>query len=68
MSMKDTAVEVIATTIKSAPPVTVGGMVLFGISLSDWTLLMTCTYTAFLLFVLIRDKIYRPWKASGKAE
>jgi len=66
--MKDTAAEVIATTIKSAPPVTVGGMVLFGISLSDWTLLMTCTYTAFLLLVLIRDKIYRPWRAGQKSK
>lgn len=56
--MRDTAIE----AVKSAPPLTVGTLTLLGISLSDWTLILTATYTSVLLFVLVRDKIWRPWR------
>lgn len=55
--MKETVIE----AVKSAPPVSVGTLTLMGVSLSDWTLILTGIYTLVLLYVLIRDKIVAPW-------
>lgn len=48
--------------VKAAPPVTVVGLSLAGVSLQDWVLIITLIYTVLSLIFLIRDKIYRPWK------
>lgn len=48
---------------KAAPAVTVGGLTLFGVGLSDWVLLATLIYTVLQVFFLLRDKCYKPWKA-----
>lgn len=55
--------EIVLDAIKSAPPITVGTLTLLGISLSDWTLLLTMLYTGVMLYVLVRDKIWAPWCA-----
>ena len=47
---------------KTAPPLTVVGLSLAGVSLQDWVLIITLIYTALSLIFLIRDKLYRPWK------
>lgn len=44
------------------PPAGVTGLTLLGVGLPDWVLLGTAIYTVIATFVLVRDKIYRPWK------
>lgn len=50
---------------KAAPAVAVGGLTLFGGGLSDWVMILTIVYTLAQLSFLLRDKWYRPWKASN---
>lgn len=45
--------------VKSAPPIAVGGLTLFGVGLSDWVLLMTLVYTVLQVYILVRDKLIR---------
>lgn len=47
---------------RAAPTLTVGGLTLFGVGLSDWVLLATLIYTVLQVFFLLRDKCYRPWR------
>jgi disulfide bond formation protein DsbB len=60
--MKELAQEV----AKASPPVGVSTLMLFGISLSDWTLILTAAYTLLLIAVLVRDKVVKPWLAGRK--
>lgn len=53
---------------KALPTVTVGGLTLFGVVLSDWVMLLTIVYTLAQLFFLLRDKWYRPRKAQHVCE
>lgn len=46
-------------TLRAAPPLTVGGLTLFGIGLSDWVLILTALYTVLQIGFLIRDKVWR---------
>ena len=58
--------EVVATTlsaIKSTPPVSIVGLHFLGVSLSDFTLMITAAYTLLLIFFLLRDRVYKPYKA-----
>lgn len=57
--------EVITEGLKAAPAVTVGGLTLFGVGLSDWVLLATLLYTVMQMYFLIRDKWYRPRKGKN---
>ena len=52
----------IVETARAAPGITVTGLTLFGVQLSDIVLLATLVYTAAQLFFLIRDKWYIPRK------
>ena len=63
-----TASEVIATTVKSGPPIAVGGLVLFGIPLSQLVLILSAIYTTLLIVVVVRDKFYKPWRAKRAAK
>lgn len=54
-SNHDIAVE----AVKAAPPVTVVGMTLGGISLQEWVLILTTIYTILQIGFLIRDKVFR---------
>lgn len=40
-----------AHVIKDAPPIAVGGIVLFGVELSSWVLILTAVYTLIRIFV-----------------
>lgn len=53
---------------KSAPPVTVSGALLFGYPLQSWVLWATLIYTALNIFFIVRDKVYRPWKAKRNGQ
>jgi disulfide bond formation protein DsbB len=44
------------------PAAGVSGLTLLGISLPDWVLIGTAVYTVLTIYVLIRDKFYKPWK------
>lgn len=46
-------------TLKATPPITVGGLTLFGVGLSDWVLLLTAVYTILQIGFLVRDKVWR---------
>lgn len=54
--------DTLAEASKAAPPVTVGGLTLVGVPLSDWLIIATLVYTVLQIVFLIRDKLYRPWK------
>ena len=54
--------ELVTEGAKAAPAVTVGGLTLFGVGLSDWVLISTLVYTAVQLFFLLRDKWWRQRK------
>ena len=45
---------------KSAPPVAVTGITMVGISLSDWVLIATLTYTFLQMGWFVWDKLIRP--------
>lgn len=55
--------EIATEAARAAPAVTVGGLTLFGVALSDWVLLTTLVYTVLQLYFLLRDKWYLPRKA-----
>lgn len=48
--------DLITETAKAAPTVTVGGLTLFGVVLSDWVMILTIIYTLLQLFFLLRDR------------
>lgn len=60
--------DVLHEAAKAAPAVTVGGLTLFGVGLSDWVLLLTLIYTLLQIGFLIRDKVIRPRKALDGCE
>ena len=43
---------------KASPIVAIAGLSFFGIQLADWEYIIAMIYSLFLLFVLIRDKIW----------
>lgn len=51
--------EVAAELAKASPPVSVAGLHFCGVSLADWTLILTMLYTLCMLFFLFRDKWWR---------
>lgn len=51
-----------AITAAGVPPVGISGLKLLGLALPDWVLIGTAVYTLLATYVLVRDKIYRPWK------
>lgn len=60
--MKQELLPLTTELIKGVPPVSVLGLHLFGITLSSITLTITLIYTGLLLFFLIKDRIYSPFK------
>ena len=54
--------ELVSEAAKAAPAVTVTGLTLFGVALSDWVLLASLVLIIFQLFFLLRDKWYTPRK------
>lgn len=60
--------DIVSEAAKAAPAVTVGGLTLFGVVLSDLVLLATLVYTVLQIFFLVRDKWYRPRKGKHDNE
>jgi len=54
--------DIVNEAARAAPTLTVGGLTLFGVALSDWVLLTTIVYTLFQFYFLLRDKWYLPRK------
>lgn len=54
--------DLVSEAAKAAPAVTVTGLTLFGVALSDWVLLASLVLIVFQLFFLIREKWYIPRK------
>lgn len=52
--------EILTEAIKASPALTVGGLTLFGVGLSDWVLLATLIYTVLQVAFLLRDKWLSP--------
>jgi len=58
-----TAQDVGEQAARAATPAAVAGVTHFlGVSLSDWVLILTIIYTLVQLFVLIKDRVYKPWR------
>lgn len=55
--------DTLAEASKAAPPVTVGGLTLAGVPLSDWLIIATLVYTVLQIVFLLRDKWFNPRKA-----
>jgi hypothetical protein len=55
---KQTIQEHLANAVKDAPPFAVGGLTLFGVTLSDWVLILTAIYTIIRIVAEIRQ-----WRA-----
>jgi hypothetical protein len=53
--------------LRASPPVAVSSAALAGVTLQDWVLLATLVYTLINIALLLRDKVYRPWKESKDA-
>lgn len=54
--------DIVTEAAKAVPTVTVGGLTLFGVVLSDWVMILTIVYTLAQIFFLLRDKWYLPRK------
>nr|WP_315481451.1 hypothetical protein [uncultured Undibacterium sp.] len=48
-------------SLKLSPPITVGAISLFGISLEQWILILTAIYTLLLIIAILRDKFIKPF-------
>lgn len=50
------------TAAQAVPPIAVSIAHLAGFHLSDVAILVTILYTLVMMFILIKDKIYQPWR------
>jgi len=53
--------EVLTEALKSAPPVSVVGATVIGVSLEEWVLVLTALYTLFQLVYFLRAR-YKEYK------
>ena len=58
--------ELATEAAKAAPAVTVGGLTLFGVVLSDWVMILTIVYTLAQLVFLLRDKWWNRKDRNGR--
>lgn len=57
LQVRSTDLNAVTEAAKAAPPLTVGGLTLWGVGLADWVLMLTAIYTLLQIFFLIRDKL-----------
>ena len=62
MDQRDGGISAAAEIAKASPPAVITTAHILGYSLSDWLILTSLIYTLILLYVLVRDKIYVPYK------
>lgn len=55
--VRNTDLNAVTEAIKAAPPITVGGLTMWGVSLSEWVLILTAVYTLLQIYFLLRDKL-----------
>lgn len=55
--VRSTDLNVVTEAVKAAPPLTVGGLTMWGVSLSEWVLILTAIYTVLQIYFLLRDKL-----------
>ena len=55
--VRSTDLNAVTEAVKAAPPITVGGLTLWGVSLSEWVLILTAIYTVLQIYFLLRDKL-----------
>ena len=55
--VRNTDLNAVTEAIKAAPPITVGGLTIWGVSLSEWVLILTAIYTVLQIYFLLRDKL-----------
>ena len=58
--------EIVTEGLKAIPTVTVGGLTLFGVVLSDWVMILTIVYTLAQLVFLLRDKWWNRKDRNGR--
>jgi hypothetical protein len=50
--------DVVASAVKTAPPVSVVGATLLGYPMANWVMALTIIYTSLQIAVLVRDKFW----------
>ena len=55
--VRSTDLNAVTEAVKAAPPLTVGGLTLWGVGLSEWVLILTAIYTVLQIYFLLRDKL-----------
>ena len=55
--VRNTDLNAVTEAIKAAPPITVGGLTIWGVSLSGWVLILTAIYTVLQIYFLLRDRL-----------
>lgn len=55
--VRSTDLNAVTEAAKAAPPITVGGLTLWGVGLADWVLILTALYTILQIYFLLRDKL-----------
>jgi uncharacterized membrane protein len=51
--------DIVASAVKSLPPVSVASATLLGYPLADWVLFLTAVYTLLQIVAFVRDKFWR---------
>lgn len=59
--------DIVASAVKSIPPVSVASATLLGYPMADWVMLLTIIYTVLQIFALVRDK-FLPNRRKQKKE
>jgi ABC-type phosphate/phosphonate transport system permease subunit len=60
----DDNTSILHEAVKAAPSIVVSGLVVMGQHLSDIAIVLTILYTSIMIFITLRDKIYKPYKRS----
>lgn len=55
--VRNTDLSAVSEAVKAAPPITVGGLTMGGVSLSEGVLILTAIYTILQIYFLLRDKL-----------
>ena len=57
----------VSDAVSAAPPITVAGLTLWGITLQDWVYLLTAIYTVMLITQHVWVKWVKPWREARRA-
>ena len=68
LRVRSTDLDAVTEAVKAAPPVTVGGLTMCGVSLSEWVLILTAIYTVLQIYFLLRDKMGKKQRKKDGSE